>query len=91
MANKLFLGLDQRGLYEQVYTNRSGCLHEEIISIVETLPLNGRKHGVTCLLVGGFQQVTPHSAPLEARNHPVMSVLLCLSSKSLFHKAFTLK
>ena len=72
-------------------TKRNGCLREEIISKGETRPLNGRKCGVTFLLVVGFQQVTPHSAPPEERNHLVISVLLFLFSKSLFHKAFTLK
>ena len=55
------------------------------VSKVETRPLSGCKHGVAFLLVGGFQQVTPQSAPLGIRNHPVISVLLFLFSQGLFH------
>ena len=88
---------------------RRGCFHGEIISKVETLPLSGCKHGgykhgvallLALLLAGGFQLVTPHSAPLGVRNHPVI-VVFCFCSfkafftrpsffKGLFHKAFTL-
>ena len=46
---------------------------------------------VAFLLVGGFQQVTPHSAPLEVRNHPVISVLLFLFSKGLFSQGLHTK